>query len=159
MKSTILEYKSYQGSVEISLKDGVMHGKILHIVDLVTYEAETITQLRQEFEAAVDDYLETCEEEGVQPDKPFSGTFNVRVGPETHRKVVKAAARAGMNLNETIKRVLETWLNECPEGFEVVHRHTHEHHLVHMKDDDAVYRGAMTLTARQQHNNPKVTLQ
>jgi predicted HicB family RNase H-like nuclease len=75
-----MEYKGYQGSIEVSLEDNVLHGKILHIVDLVTFEAQTPDGLRQAFEGEVDEYLTFCEEEGVAPDKPFKGTFNVRVG-------------------------------------------------------------------------------
>ena len=70
--SNLLEYKKYQGSVEVSLEDNVLHGKILHIVDLVTFEAQTPKGLRQAFEQQVDEYLIFCEEEGVAPDKPFS---------------------------------------------------------------------------------------
>jgi len=72
--SNLPEYKGLQGSVEVSLGDNVLHGKILHIVDLVTFEAETPEGLRQAFETQVDEYLIFCSEEGVAPDKPFSGT-------------------------------------------------------------------------------------
>ena len=68
-----LEYKGLQGSVEVSLEDDVLHGKILRIVDLVTFEAQTPEGLRQAFETQVDEYMEFCEEEGVVPDNPFSG--------------------------------------------------------------------------------------
>lgn len=56
-------YQGYQGSVETSIEEDVLHGKILFINDLVTYEAVTIKKLRQEFEMAVDDYLETCKQQ------------------------------------------------------------------------------------------------
>ena len=60
-----LEYKGYQGSVEVSLEDDVLHGKILRITDLVTFEATTPKVLRRAFEQQVDEYLAFCEEEGV----------------------------------------------------------------------------------------------
>jgi len=72
MSEQRLEYKGYQGSVEVSLEDDVLHGKILRITDLVTFEAKTPDGLRQAFEQEVDEYLVFCEEEGVAPDKPFS---------------------------------------------------------------------------------------
>ena len=70
--SNFLEYKGLQGSVEVSLEDNVLHGKILRITDLVTFEAQTPKGLRQAFKQQVDEYLAFCEEEGVAPDKPFS---------------------------------------------------------------------------------------
>jgi len=30
-------------------------------------------------------YLEVCGERGVEPEKPFSGRFNLRMAPEVHR--------------------------------------------------------------------------
>ena len=54
----MLEFKGYQGSVEVSIGDGVLFGKITNINDLVTYEADTVAGLRKAFEDAVDDYIE-----------------------------------------------------------------------------------------------------
>jgi predicted HicB family RNase H-like nuclease len=70
--SNFLEYKGYQGSVEVSLEDDVLHGKILRITDLVTFEAKTPDGLRRAFEQQVNEYMGFCEDEGVVPDKPFS---------------------------------------------------------------------------------------
>lgn len=62
--SKIFEYKGYQGTAVRSAEDGIWHGKILHISDLVGYHADTQTDLKAEFESAVDDYLELCAELG-----------------------------------------------------------------------------------------------
>ena len=56
----ILKYRDYEGSAELDAPRGVCRGKILGIEDLVTYEAASPKTLKEEFEAAVDDYLETC---------------------------------------------------------------------------------------------------
>ena len=68
--SNLPEYKGLQGSVEVSLEDNVLHGKILHIVDLVTFEAQTPKCLQRAFKQEVDEYLAFCEEEDIAPDKP-----------------------------------------------------------------------------------------
>lgn len=124
MKQEMMQYNGYHGSVEVSLEDNILHGSIQFINDLVTYEAETPEQLRKEFEAAVDDYLETCRELGKTPDKEFSGTFNVRVGPEIHRKTAVAAKLEGITLNEFTRRALHEATRNAEE---IVHRHHHEH--------------------------------
>jgi len=72
MSEQRLEYSGLQGSVEVSLEDSVLHGRVLCIDDLVTFEAQTPEGLRQAFEQQVNEYLAFCEEEGVVPDKPFS---------------------------------------------------------------------------------------
>ena len=99
-------YKGYQGSVKVSVEDNCLHGKIEHINDLVNYEAETVEQLAQEFKLAVDSYLNTCKEMGIDPKKPFKGSFNVRIGQELHEKAVKRAGEIGKTLNDYIKDIV-----------------------------------------------------
>lgn len=53
-------FRGYKGSISASIEDQCLHGKILFINDLITYEAETVPALKEAFEEAVNDYLETC---------------------------------------------------------------------------------------------------
>ena len=39
--SALLKFKGYTGSVEVSLEDGCLHGRLLHIDDLITYGGNT----------------------------------------------------------------------------------------------------------------------
>ena len=52
-----LSYKGYSGTVEISIEDNCLHGKVEFINDLVTFEGETPIELQSAFEEAVDRYL------------------------------------------------------------------------------------------------------
>ena len=106
----LLSYKGYEGTAEIDLTRAVCRGRILCIADLVTYEADSPKQLQAEFEAAVDDYLETCEELGKEPQKPFKGLFNVRVPPHVHKDAAVRAVCDGVSLNEVVVRALTAYL-------------------------------------------------
>lgn len=64
-----LEYKGYSGSIEYS--DGVLHGKVLGVKSLISYEGHSAEELREDFERAVDDYLELCKESGITPEKSY----------------------------------------------------------------------------------------
>jgi predicted HicB family RNase H-like nuclease len=57
----ILKYKNYKRTAELDILRGVYRGKFLFIVDLVTYIADRALELQKEFEAAVDDYIKTCQ--------------------------------------------------------------------------------------------------
>ena len=109
--SVLKKYKGYEGTAEVSVEDGVCHGKILFIQDLVTYEAETVGQLEMEFHAAVDDYLQSCQDIGKNPDKPCGGVFNVRVSPELHRQAILRSFADDLSLNEVVVRALNSFLN------------------------------------------------
>jgi len=101
-----LEYKGYVGSVEFCAADECMYGKLLYISDLVSYEATTAKKLVKSFESAVDDYLESCVAQGKDPDTPFKGSLNVRLGTNLHRGAALAALREGVKINEYVKRAV-----------------------------------------------------
>ena len=49
---------------------GHWYGHILYIKDLITAMAENVGSMAFEARGAVDDYIDTCEELGVEPNKP-----------------------------------------------------------------------------------------
>ncbi|HDR1354571.1 type II toxin-antitoxin system HicB family antitoxin [Pasteurella multocida] len=105
--SNTLQYKDFIGSVETSIEDNVLFGKILFINALVTYEADTISQLKTEFELAVDDYIKMCEENNIDAGCSFAGGFKVRISPELHKKAVTQAAKKGIALNAYVANAIE----------------------------------------------------
>ena len=78
-----LEYKGYKGSVEYSKEDNCLFGKVQGMSkDLIVYEGQTLEELRKDFEAGVDSYLDGCKADGVEPAKPYSGRLNLRMSSE-----------------------------------------------------------------------------
>ena len=121
-----LRHKGYLGSAEISTEDNCLHGQILYVKDLVTYEAENPAELQSAFEAAVEDYLQTCAQIGKCPDKPFSGSFNVRIPPEQHRSVAIAATQNETSLNSWIAEAIKAKL----EGRGGAYHHDESHYHI-----------------------------
>ena len=102
-----MKYKGYSGSVEYSEEDNCLYGKVMGMSrDCITFEGQDVNELRRDFEGAVDDYLASCAARGVEPAKPYSGTFNVRVSPEIHSAIAMLAQKAGMSINAFIRQVL-----------------------------------------------------
>ena len=101
-----LKYKGYLGSVEFSEEDDLLFGVILGIDGLVNYEGKTMQELTASFHEAVEDYLAFCSDHGRTPQKSFSGAFNVRIAPDTHRDIANLAAEAGISINAFVKRAL-----------------------------------------------------
>lgn len=121
-----LQYNGYLGSVDYSLEDGCLHGKILHINDLATYEAPTVRELETAFKEAVDDYLATCAQAGKEPDKAFKGTFNVRITPEQHKAAAIEAALQKTTLNDFVSQAI----SEKLAGRDV---HHHNEQFIHIE--------------------------
>ena len=102
-----LTYKGFIGSVYFSEKDNVFFGKIEGINGLVNFEGDSVKELTNAFHEAVEDYLAYCEEEGIAPQKSYSGSLNVRITPETHRQIAILAKQTGVSINAFIKQALE----------------------------------------------------
>lgn len=105
-KNTI-EYKGYFGSVEFSLDDDCLFGRVLGIQGSISYEGITLEDLKEDFHQAIDDYLYDCEQEGKAPQKPFSGKLNIRLNSELHRKAALRAKKKNISLNSFIKQAVE----------------------------------------------------
>lgn len=80
------------------------------IDDLIDFYSDSAKEIENEFHAAVDDYLAFCEEVGKQPQKEFSGTFNVRVSSELHRRAAQKAQEESVPLNRVVESALEEYL-------------------------------------------------
>lgn len=103
----LMKYKDYYGSVHFSEEDMVFHGKIEFIRALVTYEATDAEGLVKAFAESVDDYLATCKRQKIQPESPFKGSLNVRLGSELHRRVALAASQNDSTINNFIVETLD----------------------------------------------------
>ena len=95
----MMEYKGYIGKVEFDDEAGIFHGEVINTRDVITFQGESVEDLKHAFHDSIDDYLAFCKERGEDPDKPFSGQFVTRVPPELHRQVNLAAILSGKSLN------------------------------------------------------------
>jgi predicted HicB family RNase H-like nuclease len=101
-----MEYKGYVGTVEFSESEGLFYGKVMGIRALISYEGTNAHELVEDFHGAVDDYLALCETEGIQPEKAYKGSFNVRISPELHKRAVICAAENQMTLNSFVESAM-----------------------------------------------------
>jgi len=97
-----LEYKGYTGSIEYSKEDGLLNGKVLGIIGLISYEGATGNKLEADFIDAIDTYIADCKQDRVAPEKPFKGSFNVRISPKLHRKAALLAMEDKASLNSFV---------------------------------------------------------
>ena len=104
----IKDYKGYAAKVVIDQDQGLLHGEVVGIVDVVTFQGKTVEDLTRAFHDSVDDYLAYCKERGKKPEKPYSGRFVLRVPPELHRRIALAAGKSGVSMNEWVTAVLDT---------------------------------------------------
>lgn len=94
-----MTYKGYEAVVEFDEEGGLFSGEVINTRDVITFQGKSVDQLKRAFKESVDDYLEFCKSRGEEPEKPFSGSFVVRMTPELHRHLALEARRKGKSLN------------------------------------------------------------
>jgi predicted HicB family RNase H-like nuclease len=111
--SDTLTHKGYDGSVLYSAEDNLLHGNLLGIRDMVTFDGQNLKELQKNFRDAVEEYLQMCAEIGKSPNVPYKGSFNVRVTPDLHRRVVRLAERKHKKLNAVVNEAIEAYLEHA----------------------------------------------
>src|SRR5438067_2628858 len=109
----ILEHGEYIARVEYDQEDEVLHGEVLNLRDVITFQGRTVDEIRRAFAESVDDYVAFCREHGKEPQKPYSGKFVVRLDPELHREAAEIAARQGKSLNAIAKEAIREYVQHA----------------------------------------------
>jgi len=102
-----MKHKGYSARIEYSDEDSCFVGHIAGIRDIVGFHGEAVSELRAAFEEAVNDYLETCQKLGKQPQKPYSGKLMLRIPPKVHAAVAQAAEVSGKSINQWAADMLD----------------------------------------------------
>ncbi|KOR31646.1 HicB [Achromatium sp. WMS3] len=99
-----MQYKGYLSKIKFDDQADIFHGEVINIRDVITFQGQSVNELRQAFEDSIEDYLAFCSERHEEPEAPFSGHFTMRLSPEQHRKVLVCAEKSGKSM--------DTWISE-----------------------------------------------
>ena len=102
----MMEYKGYLGTVEYDAEARIFHGDIINTRDVITFQGITVNEIENAFRDSINDYIAWCKEEGVEPEKPYSGRFNVRLSPQLHREMAILAKRKRISLNSFVEKAV-----------------------------------------------------
>lgn len=94
----MMQYKNYIAHVEFDPDANIFHGEVVNTRDVITFQGQSVGELRRAFEDSIEDYFAFCAERGEEPESPFSGRLTLRLSPERHRRIVLAAEKAGKDV-------------------------------------------------------------
>jgi len=103
----VLKYKSYVGMVEYDSEGKIFTGEVIGLRSVITFEGRTPEEIEDSFRKSIELYLEMCKSDGVTPEKPYSGRFNVRIPAELHHEIAVQAAVEKKSLNEWVVEAFE----------------------------------------------------
>jgi predicted HicB family RNase H-like nuclease len=109
----MIDYKGYTALLEVDVPSGTLVGHVIGIRDEIVFQGKTTEEAVEGFHQSVDFYLRRLAEEGQEPERPFSGRFNVRIDPETHRGLVLDAEARHLSLNDVVKRAFAAHLAQA----------------------------------------------
>lgn len=102
-----LHYKGYTGCIDYDEEGNYFYGSVLGLKrDGISFEGESVVELKKDFQDGIDDYLAHCKENGKEPEKPFSGKTVIRIGSQLHQAAALKAQTLGISLNDFIKRAI-----------------------------------------------------
>lgn len=107
IQRNIVKYKGYEAKVEYDDEDRLFVGRVINTKDVIVFDGISVEELEQSFQAVIEEYLEDCKAIGKEPEKPFSGKFNLRISPELHRKIALLATKQNVSLNTFVEKTLE----------------------------------------------------
>ena len=104
----ILKYKNFIATVKYSEDDEAFIGRIEGINSVVSFEGQTVRELKSAFKEAVESYLDFCQRKGItETQKSYTGVFNVRIDSDLHRRAAIMAKIHGSTLNSFVKKSIE----------------------------------------------------
>jgi predicted HicB family RNase H-like nuclease len=65
-----MKYKGYHGQVNYDEKAKLLHGEVVGLRDVITFQGTSVDELEQAFKESVDEYLDFCKELGRVPEIP-----------------------------------------------------------------------------------------
>lgn len=107
----IMRYKGYWAEIMYSDEDECFCGVIEGLEhDSISFEGNTVKELKKDFKDAIDDYLQFCNEKNLMPEKQCKGSLNVRLGVELHNKAKMKSIEQKISINELIKNAVSLYL-------------------------------------------------
>jgi len=103
MEGQTMRQGDYVAVVEFDPEAEAFHGRVVNLRDVVDFWGTSVRELQREFRRSVRTYEEVCREQGLEPSKPYSGTFSLRLGPDLHRRAAVKAALEGKGLAEWVR--------------------------------------------------------
>ena len=102
----ILQYRDYIARIAYDPDMDRFMGRVINARDSITFYGKSTAELRREFKRSVADYLAYCREQGLEPARPFSGQFRLRLPAELHARLSTLAAVNNESLNSLIVKTL-----------------------------------------------------
>jgi len=107
----IMNIKGYQALISYDAEINMFRGEFISLNGGADFYANDIEGLIREGELSLNIFLKMCQEDGVSPEKQYSGKFNVRLPSDLHKNLAICASARGQSINQLIIESLKKQVN------------------------------------------------
>jgi len=108
--SSTLHYRGYDGSVQYSAEDKMLHGRILCSRDMISFGGADLIELEANFRDAVDEYLDFCAETGRTPDEPNPLEVDIVLKGDLKTQALRFAQEHNQQLDAVVNDAVQEYL-------------------------------------------------
>ena len=65
----MMEHKGYIGRGKFDDEAEIFHGEVINTRDVITFQGQSVAELKKAFKESVEDYLAFCASRGEEPDR------------------------------------------------------------------------------------------
>jgi predicted HicB family RNase H-like nuclease len=107
-----MKYKDYTALIEFSDEDDCFIGRVIGINDIVSFDGETVDEIRKNFHDMIEHYINACAHEGRSPNKP-SSEIMVPVSSALYSKIASKAEYDGVPVNTVMETALQKFVQHA----------------------------------------------
>lgn len=108
----ILKINGYSAKISFDSDREYFRGEFIDINGYADFYATDIKGLYDEGEKSLSIFLKACEEDGISPDKSYSGKFILRMSPQLHSKITTIAISEDTAINNLLLNIINKGIKE-----------------------------------------------
>lgn len=102
----LMTVDGYRAKIEYDEEIDLFRGEILGLNGGADFYGKNPKELRTEFKKSLQIFLQVCKEKEIEPQRQFSGKFNLRITPELHKRLAIEAQAQGKSINTLAQETL-----------------------------------------------------
>jgi predicted HicB family RNase H-like nuclease len=102
----VMEINGYKALIAFDPDTNLFRGEFIDLNGGADFYAADVKTLQREGKISLKVFLDMCREDGVEPQKSYSGKLMVRLPVELHQRAAVSAASRGKSLNSWLADVV-----------------------------------------------------
>jgi predicted HicB family RNase H-like nuclease len=113
MAQEALNYKGYTASIQYNEEEKCLIGEVVGIDHIIFFRGTTSEDIYGTFKEMIDEYLEDCTKEGIEPNKPPTEIM-VPIPAELYAEASYRAEHEGVPIQTIMKNALQNFVSQHP---------------------------------------------